>query len=73
MNYNKPRFAIVDKQLLAYIPLGKTKGATIYPLTWELYEPINIRSREMALYDFADHLSTQRGENLLRDLAKAGV
>lgn len=73
MNYKKPRFAIVDKQLLAYIPLGKTKGATIYPLTWELYEPVAVRSREMALYDFADHLDNKRGANLLRELSKAGV
>jgi len=73
MNYNKPRFAIVDKQLLAYIPISKNKGVTIYPLTWELYEPIAVRSREMALYDFADHLDNKRGANLLRELSKAGV
>lgn len=60
-----PRIAIVDGELLAYIPLNKNNGITIYPKSWEEYNRFVIREPYWALYDFADHLETKRGARLL--------
>ena len=68
-----PRIAIVDGQLLAYIPFNKNNGITIYPKSWEEYNRFVIREPYWALYDFADHLSTKRGERLLNALTEVAA
>lgn len=50
---NKARVTF-DRGIVAYIPLPGNKGLTVTPNSYGL-PTFNIRSREWALYDYADH------------------
>ena len=57
--------------LLAYVPIWfTTKGLTIYPAYEGIFPTFRIRSRFMAVYDYADH--SQHSDALLQQLSKRG-